>query len=217
MTAIIALAQRKGGAGKTTLAAHLAVGWALAGRRVTALDIDPQGSLSRWADLRRGASIVTDAAIDMEALSGWKLGIALARLRGACDLVVLDTPPHAESDARAAIRAADLVVVPVQPSPMDLWATQATLDAARAEKRPVLLVLNRVAPRARLTQDIAAALADTGARLARARLGNRTAYAASIAAGLAVEEYEPGGAAADELRALRMEIETTLGSGAHIR
>jgi chromosome partitioning protein len=217
MTAIIALAQRKGGAGKTTLAAHLAVGWAQAGRRVAVLDIDPQGSLSRWAELRRAVSVASDAAIDIEALSGWKLGIVLARLRGARDLVILDTPPHAESDARAAIRAADLVVIPVQPSPMDLWATEATLEAARAEKRPVLLVLNRVAPRARLTQDIAIALADTGARLACARLGNRTAFAASIAAGLGVAEYEPGGAAAEELRALRTEIETTLGSAARIR
>ncbi|MFZ9635526.1 MAG: hypothetical protein ACO3EK_17040 [Alphaproteobacteria bacterium] len=126
----------------------------------------------------------------------------------------MDSPPHAELDARAAIRAADLVVIPVQPSPMDLWATQATVEMARAERRRALLVLNRIAPRTRLAQEIAAALGAGDVRLAATTLGNRTAFASSLAGGSSVEEEEPGGAAAGEALHLRAEIEEMLRDGA---
>src|SRR5580693_7209919 len=113
---VITIAQRKGGAGKTTLATQFAVTWARRGARVAALDIDPQGSFSAWVDL-----------------------------------VVIDAPPHAETEARIAVRAARLVVVPVQPSPLDLWATAETLKMATDERRRSLVVLNRVPPRSRIT------------------------------------------------------------------
>lgn len=211
MTSIITLAQRKGGAGKTTLAAHLAAGWAAAGRRVAVLDVDPQRSLSQWVEIRRRAHADGDIGFTAIAVSGWKLGLELDRLRRDHDVILIDSPPHAEMDSRAAIRAADLVVIPVQPSPMDLWATQATLEIARAENRRALLVLNRVAPRARLTQEIAASLGRGDIRLAATTLGNRTAYAASLAAGEGIEEYEPSGAAAGEMLHLRDEIDEALG------
>jgi chromosome partitioning protein len=207
MASILALAQRKGGAGKTSLAIHLAIGWFRSGRRVAMLDVDPQGSLARWAELRRATRGGDEPGFSVAAVSGWKLGIELERLRRDADFVILDTAPHAELDARSAIRAADLVLVPVQPSPLDAWATQATLDAARAEKRRALLVLNRVVARARLTQDIAASLAQGPVAVAAATLGNRTAFAASIAAGEGVEEHEPDGTAAAEIAQLRAEIE----------
>ncbi|MFM8991576.1 MAG: ParA family partition ATPase [Alphaproteobacteria bacterium] len=208
MAASITFAQRKGGAGKTTLAAHLAAGWARAGRRVVALDVDPQGSLVRWGALRRDRA---DAAVlPVAQVPGWKLGLELERLRREAEIVVVDSPPHAELDARAAIRGADLVVVPVQPSPMDLWATQATLEMARAEGRRALLVLNRIAPRTRLAQEIAAALGSGAVRLAATTLGNRTAFASCLAHGSSVEEDEPGGAAAGEALHLRAEIEEIL-------
>jgi chromosome partitioning protein len=205
MAAIITFAQRKGGAGKTTLAAHLAAGWALAGRRVSAVDVDPQGSLARWGELR--AALAGAAALPVAKVSGWRLALELERLRREAEIVVVDSPPHAELDARAAIRAADLVVIPVQPSPMDLWATQATVEMARAERRRALLVLNRIAPRTRLAQEIAAALGAGDVRLAATTLGNRTAFASSLAGGSSVEEEEPGGAAAGEALHLRAEIE----------
>jgi chromosome partitioning protein len=212
MAAIITFAQRKGGAGKTTLAAHLAAGWALAGRRVAAVDVDPQGSLARWGELRAG--LAGAAALPVAKVSGWRLSLELERLRREAEIVVLDSPPHAELDARAAIRAADLVVIPVQPSPMDLWATQATVEMARAERRRALLVLNRIAPRTRLAQEIAAALGAGDVRLAATTLGNRTAFASSLAGGSSVEEEEPGGAAAGEALHLRAEIEEMLRDGA---
>ncbi len=212
MASILALAQRKGGAGKTSLAIHLAGGWARAGRRVAMLDVDPQESLARWAALRRSHAGASAGHLAVTAVAGWKLGLELERARRAAEIVILDSPPHAELDARAAIRAADLVVVPVQPSPLDSWATQATLDIARGERRPALIVLNRVAPRTRLAQEIAGVLAGGPARVAATTLGNRTAFAASIAAGAGVEAYEPGGAAADEIARLRGEIEALLAS-----
>lgn len=212
MAAIITFAQRKGGAGKTTLAAHLAAGWALAGRRVSAVDVDPQGSLARWGELR--AALAGAAALPVAKVSGWRLALELERLRREAEIVVVDSPPHAELDARAAIRAADLVVIPVQPSPMDLWATQATVEMARAERRRALLVLNRIAPRTRLAQEIAAALGAGDVRLATTTLGNRTAFASSLAGGSSVEEEEPGGAAAGEALHLRAEIEEMLRDGA---
>jgi chromosome partitioning protein len=210
MAAILTLAQRKGGAGKTTLAIHLAIGWLRAGRRVAMIDVDPQGSLAQWAALRGSATGPAGDGLSVTAVSGWRLVRELDRAKREADFVIVDSPPHAELDSRAAIRAADLVVVPVQPSPLDAWATRATLEVARAEKRPTLLVLNRVAPRARLVQDIAAELAGGGARLATSTLGNRTAFAASIAAGAGVEEHEPAGAAAGEMIHLRAEIEAIL-------
>lgn len=209
MTTIITLAQRKGGAGKTTLAAHLAAGWAAAGRRVAVVDVDPQRSLSQWVEIRRAAR-GGDPGFTAITVSGWKLGIELDRLRRDHDLILIDSPPHAEMDSRAAIRAADLVVIPVQPSPMDLWATQATLELARAESRRVLLVLNRAAPRTRLTQEIAASLEQGGVALAATTLGNRNAYAASLATGEGIEEFEPAGSAAGEMIHLRGEIDEAL-------
>lgn len=212
MTTIITLAQRKGGAGKTTLAAHLAVGWSAAGRRVALLDVDPQGSLSRWAEIRRDAGRSDAPGWHAIAVAGWKLGLELDRLRRDHDLIVIDSPPHAEMDSRAAIRAADLVVIPVQPSPMDLWATQATVEICRAEGRRALLVLNRVAPRTRLTQEIAASLGKGEIRVAATTLGNRTGFAASLAEGAGIEEFEPSGAAAGEIIHLRAEIDELLNS-----
>lgn len=213
MAFVITFAQRKGGGGKTTLAAHLATAWAALGRRVAVIDVDPQHSLTHWIELRRAAREGGEIGFTAMAVSGWKLGLELDRLRRDHDIVVIDSPPHADMDARVAIRASDLVVVPVQPSPLDVWATRATLDLARAENRRALLVLNRVAPRTRLTQEIAASLGQGDIRVARTTLANRTAYAASLAVGAGVGEFEPSGAAAGEITHLLAEIDDMLGAG----
>jgi chromosome partitioning protein len=83
---------------------------------------------------------------------------------------VIDAPPHVETEARIAVRAAGLVVVPVQPSPLDLWATTETLKMAHAEQRRSLVVLNRVPPRS-LTDEIAAQLSRIGPPIAATRIG----------------------------------------------
>jgi cellulose biosynthesis protein BcsQ len=139
---VITIAQRKGGAGKTTLATQLAVAWARCGARVAALDIDPQGSFSTWVDLRRARLGAKAIGFDFAALPGWRAAQWVDDRVGSADLVVIDAPPHAETEARIAVRVARLVVVPVQPSPLDLWATAETLKMAQDERRRSLVVLN---------------------------------------------------------------------------
>jgi chromosome partitioning protein len=121
-------------------------------------------------------------------------------------VVIIDSPPHAETEARIAIRLANLVIVPVQPSPMDVWASQATLDLAAGEKTPALLVLNRVPPRSRLTEEMLAEIAETSCQLATTRIGNRVAFASALAAGLGVTEAQPRSRAAEEIKRLAKEI-----------
>jgi chromosome partitioning protein len=210
---IITIAQQKGGAGKTTLAAQLAVAWSRAGRRLAVLDIDPQKSLTAWVDQRRMR--LGDAAVGFEfaALSGWRATEWVDRHARSAEIILIDSPPHAETEARISLRIASLVLVPVQPSPLDLWATQATLRLARDEKRAVLAALNRVPPRAALTEEIAAALAKDNVPIAATRIGNRTGFARAMASGLGVLETAPSSVAAAEIAALAAELSPGLGPG----
>src|ERR687897_844695 len=147
--AVVSIAQQKGGAGKTTLAIQLGVAWLTMGKRVAMLDIDPQASLFTWFNLRRRRLGDDAGGLVVQGLSGWRLGSELGRLRREFDLVLVDSPPHAETDARGAIRAADLVLLPCQPNALDLWSSKATLDLAQAAGTDALLVLNRVPARGR--------------------------------------------------------------------
>jgi chromosome partitioning protein len=200
----VAIAQQKGGAGKTTIAVQLAVAWSRQGFRVAMLDVDPQGSLTAWYGLRKDAGITGSlVATDVQ---GWKLASEIDRLKNDYDILVIDTPPHAETDARVAVRAASLILVPVQPSPMDLWATKPTLELARREKSQALLVLNRLPSRGKLSDLIRAKIAEENMPLADTVLGNRSAFAASMMDGKGVVETQPKGTAAVEIRALAAEI-----------
>lgn len=204
MATVFTIAQRKGGAGKTTLALHLAVAWVGLGHRVAVVDIDPQGSLKRWADERVAHGI--EGGPDVVALTGWRATGEVERLGRGHDVVVIDSPPHADTDARTAIRAATRVVVPMQPSLMDLWSTTAILEVARGERRPVTLVLNRVPARSRLADRIGAEATALGVELAQTRIGNRVALANAIMTGQGVTELERPGVAGDEIRALAEEL-----------
>lgn len=208
---IITIAQQKGGAGKTTLAAQLAVALAHAGARVAAIDIDPQRSLSDWYSLRLDRFGEDGAGFALSTVSGWRVDGEARRLATKTDFVLVDSPPHAETDARVAIRAADLVLVPVQPTPMDVWATRPTLDMARDEKSSVILVLNRMPPRGRLAEQMTTELARQQVPIADTRVGNRAAFAASLASGRGVVESERTGTAATEIAALAAELRSRLG------
>lgn len=199
---VITIAQQKGGAGKTTLAAHLAVAWSQRGKRVAIIDIDPQGSLTQWHKLREKRFGEGYTGLTFAALSGWRVGSEVARLRRNHDLIIIDSPPHTETEARTAIRNADLILLPVQPSPTDLWATKATLDLAKAENIPVRVVLNRVTSNSKLAMAIADQLPD----LAKTQLGNRVLFASSFLEGRSVTELAPGSPAAIEIKMLSEEI-----------
>ena len=212
MATVLTIAQQKGGAGKSTLAIHLAVAWSAAGKRVAIVDIDPQASVSHW-DARRG-SIVNGHSTELPhvvKLSGWRTANEVERLGREHDLVLIDSPPHAATEARIAVRAAQLVLVPMQPSLMDLWATQATLDMAKAERVPALIVLNRVPARSRAAEAVASEVANIGVPLADARIGNRVALASALHRGKGITEYEASSTAAHEIEALAREILARVG------
>lgn len=203
MATVITIAQQKGGTGKTTLAANLGVVLAAAGRKVALLDADSQASLTRWAALRPKDAIPLNAA----EIAVWRLAGEIDRLRRDHDAIVIDSPPRIDTDARVAIRAADIVLVPVQPSPPDLWAADGTMALAAAERRGARIVLNRVPAAGRLRAAVEAEIeARKLPRLASA-LGNRTGFAMAFAAGLGVTEYAPRSAAAAEMRALVTELQ----------
>ena len=203
MSIVIAVAQRKGGTGKTTLAANLAAAMA-AGHRVALLDIDPQGSLTRWHDLRLAGGGA--APLTFSNVAGWRLTAELDRLKRAHDIVIVDSPPQIDTEAKLAVRGATLVLIPVQPSPPDVWAAEGTLKLAAEERRPVAIVLNRVPASPRQKDAVAAELAVREIPLLRTTIGNRTAFVDAFAAGLGVSESAPRSSAAQEIRALVAEI-----------
>jgi chromosome partitioning protein len=191
MAIVITVAQQKGGAGKTTLVAQLAVGLVCARARVAVIDIDPQASLSAWSAAR--TRTLGDAnTLEHVQIQGWRLRKEINRLKDdGFDVVIIDSPPHTQTDATIAIREADVVLVPVQPSPMDLWACGETLKCAAAEHVPALVVLNRVNPRAGLYEQMVDGLRAMKVPIATTTLGNRVAYASSMLRGLGVAESEP--------------------------
>ncbi len=204
--AVVSIAQQKGGAGKTTLAIQLATAWLAQGKRVAMLDIDPQGSLTAWHGLRQARLGEQADGLRVQSLSGWRLGNEVPALRRAFDHVLIDSPPHAETDAKTAIRQADLVLLPCQPNALDLWATEPTLSFALDNKTAALLVLNRVPARSRAAEAILAEIKAKGWPLAKARLGNRQAFAASISEGRGIAELAPASPAGQEIAALAKEI-----------
>lgn len=199
---VIAIAQQKGGAGKTTLAAHLGIALSQYGLQVAMVDVDPQGSLTYWHDIRRKLKDPSLTPLTFLATSGVRLGTELKQLKTDHDFIIIDSPPHADTEARNAIRYADLVVIPMQPSPLDLWATQATLKMARQAKVPVKMVLNRVNPQAKLSQKMREEMKD----LSLCLFGNRVAFASALLSGKGITEVAQGSTAAREIEALADDI-----------
>jgi chromosome partitioning protein len=200
---ILTIAQQKGGSGKTTLAANLAVACAARGMSVALIDSDPQGSLGQWFALREGGGL--GGAMRCLRTTAWGVATEVGSLGRAADLIVIDTPPRIDADLRPALRAADLVLVPVAASPLDLWATRGVLDLSAREGRRALIVMNRVKPGSRLATEAVAAVAGFDAGPARARLANRVAFAAAMGAGKGVAEWSDA-AARTEIEALVQEV-----------
>lgn len=203
---VVTIAQQKGGSGKTTLAVNLAVEFLQRGQRVALLDTDPQGSLGRWFMARREARGVE--GLEFSTASAWGVSYECEKLRKINDLVIVDTPPKVDADLRPALREADLVLIPVAASHVDLWATDGVLDLIAREGRAAMVVLNRWKAGTRLAEEVAQAAEDK-AKLAVARLGNRVVYAETLGQGLAAMEAGRGPARA-EVAALADEVAAAL-------
>lgn len=203
---VITIAQQKGGAGKTTLAVTLAVEFLQRGQKVALLDTDPQGSLGRWFMARRDRN--RTEGLDFSTASAWGVSYECEKLRKTNDLVIVDTPPKVDADLRPALREADLVLIPVASSHVDLWAVDGMLDLIAREGRQAMIVLNRWKAGTRLAQDVASAAGDK-ARVAMSRLGNRVVYAETLGLGLAATESARG-VTRGEVAALADEVAAAL-------
>ncbi|MDB2407647.1 ParA family protein [Jannaschia sp.] len=206
MAKIITFAQQKGGSGKTTLCAHVAVELAARGHGVALLDSDPQGSLGRWFMTRFEREAGLKGDITFSTASAWGVSYEASKYKDTHDFVLIDTPPKIDSDLKPALKASDLIVVPVTASQVDLWATEGVLEmAAREGKRP-LAVLNRARSGTKLTNAVKAALSGLEAVAAEAVIANRVAYAEALGAGLGVAEFAGAGVAAAEIATLTDEV-----------
>jgi chromosome partitioning protein len=194
---VVVFASAKGGSSKTTLAAHLAVAAESAGDGpVVLLDMDPQGSLAAWWNAREA---------DAPAFSPATLADLPERLSALAEagyaLAMVDTPPAMTEAIRAVVELADLVVIPVRPSPHDLRAVGSTVEIAREAKRSFVFTVTQAKANAGLTVQAVAALSEHG-RVSPTVMHDRVAYAGSMTDGRTVLETDPRGPAAIETAAL---------------
>ncbi len=205
----LVLASQKGGAGKTTLAAHLAVAAAQGdGGPAVLIDTDPQGSLTAWWNSREA---------DTPALAASSLAELPAKLKDLAAagyaLAVIDTPPAITAAIRDVVKLADLVLIPTRPSPHDLRAVGSTVDLAKETGRPFAFAVTQAKPTARLTVQAVAALSAHGP-VAPAIVHDRVDYAASMVDGRTVGEVDPRSRSAEEIGGLfsfvqeRMNVKT---------
>lgn len=201
----IVVNSQKGGSGKTTLCAHLAVQAERAGDGpVYLIDTDPQGTLSTWHEHR-----VAEAPQRVEVPpGGMAASLAVLKQRHA-SFCFIDTAPTRTDENVALFRLSDLVLVPIRPSPSDLWAASATVALLKDAGIPFLFVLTQAKSNASITAQAAAALSHHG-RVAETLIADRVPYAAAMTDGRTALELSPRGPAAIETAALWTNIKTCL-------
>jgi chromosome partitioning protein len=194
----IAIISQKGGAGKTTLALHLAAAAQDSGRIALIIDTDPQATASQWAAWRE------DAPPEVIDSPPPRLAAKAEQAKGqGAEFIVIDTPPHADSAARAAVEIADLILIPCRPSAFDLSAIQTTVKLVQLLRKPAFVVFTAGSPNApRIYQEAGNLVAGYGTPACPIQIPDRAAFRHASAEGLTVMEYEPGGKAAEDIRKL---------------
>jgi chromosome partitioning protein len=206
---IVALLNQKGGVGKTTLALHLAGEWARRGQRVIVIDADPQGSALDWSQQRARERL--PRLFGIIGLARDTLHREAPELARDADHIVIDGPPRIAGLMRSALLASDLVLIPVQPSPFDGWASAEMLSLLGEARiyRPQLaarFVLNRCAARTVIARETAETLADHDPPVLASTIGQRVAFADTAQTGRLVSEIDEHSPAAREITALCDEI-----------
>jgi chromosome partitioning protein len=204
---VISLVCQKGGTSKTTTAINLAVEATACGLEVALIDLDPQVSACDWKDIRG------DKAPVVAATPVPHLARALKAAAGAgADLAIVDTAGRTNDAAAAAARVADLILIPLQPSLIDLKTLGATLEIIRlAGGKPTRALLTRVRSVGTRHEDTTVWLRSQGVEVCPSSLGERVTYQDAYAQGVGVLEAEPTGKAAEEIREVYLYISRLIG------
>ena len=206
LSKVITVAQQKGGTGKTTLAVHLALAFIKYHNfKVAIIDTDPQGSLGKWFMIRSKNNI-SDSNLTFKTASLWGAQYESKSLKKDHDIIIIDTPPKIESDARPAIEAADLVLIPVSPSHVDFWATEAIIDIAKKSKRKILIQINRANHRSKLISQTLSYIKNLKVKATDTLIGHRQIFVSSMGLGKTAVERQRSSRAIQEIKDISNQI-----------
>ena len=206
LSKVITIAQQKGGTGKTTLAVHLALAFIkYHNLKIAIIDTDPQGSLGKWFMIRTEKNI-SNTNLTFKTASLWGAQYESKSLKKDHDIIIIDTPPKIESDARPAIEAADLVLIPVAPSHVDFWATEAIIDIAKKAKRKILIQINRANHRSKLISQTLEYINSLKVKATDTLIGHRQIFVSSMGLGKTAVEKQRSGKAIEEIKDISNQI-----------
>ena len=206
LSKVITISQQKGGTGKTTLAVHLAMAFIkYHNLKVAIIDTDPQGSLGKWFMIRSEKK-VSNENLTFKTASLWGAQYESKTLKNDHDIVIIDTPPKIESDARPSIEAADLVIIPMAASHVDFWATGAIVEIAKKANKKILAQINRSSQRSKLMDKTKDFIKSLDLKPTHTIIGNRQIYTSSMGEGKTAVEKQKKGNAVDEIKNLSDQI-----------